>query len=694
MNLRRSLAAKAAVSVTAASLLLASGGAALAQEESPSPEATPEETPEETTAEPETTDAEEGGHKSGPNTPLDNTFALGQAMQLRVNADAEPNSGLANFRWTVSQLTVQGPPDGSQDGDYTIPVPEGGALPRYLNKFGTIDVENGEGQWEVSVENGFANARSVSLFPQDDEPAISLEAEFTLDGEPVTAQEIVGESGVVTATYTLTNNTTSPTEVTVNDLGGNPVTTTVEADVPLVAIAKTLLPYRFVGLNTGSGIQGSDGRGNNQVQWIALPFRPLSGDGTATFGWSAHVEDGLIPSMLIQVAVLHIPAHEDDPNTPQDESAPNGSESPVNLEPAVAEIQSGLANIIGGIEQLTSGGGEDPLQALSASLTEFFQSFGSNLQSVAQNLDPNNPEGATALLKQAQTAINQLVDTGALDAITQASDVLTPERAQSIQDAIPLIQNIAANAPALVTGINAGCLPGPAQILPDEVCDNKATLIGILQSDELQSVAATLGALDGSIVPIANGLDLLAAQLPGVVTVLQPLLNGLVPTMEDLSGQIQIIAAGLEGTQVDLGTLDQVIASVLDAVFSSPGGQQLSSGFAQLKGGVGLAGAEISAFAAEAIAALRGGVDTANQVVVNLKGGIAGLLAKSAESPLIYGPLPENTPENTVLAGAYEFRVDAADTNLPYTLPRILVGLLALIAGGLLVKFVGGRASA
>jgi hypothetical protein len=690
MNLRRSLAARVAVSVTTATLVLGPAAAALAQEESPSP------TPEATTTDAETTAPaeEEGGHKSGPNTPKDNVFSLGQSMQLRVNADAEPNSGLMDFRWTVAQLTVQGPPDGSKDGDYTVPVPEGGDLPRYLNKFGFITVENGEAQWNVSVEDGWANARSVSLYPQDDTPAISLDAEFTLDGEPVTAQDIVGKDGVVTATYTLTNNTTTPTEVTVEDLAGNPVTTTVDADTPLVAIAKTLLPYRFTGLNTGSGIQGADGRGNNQVQWIALPFAPLAKDHTATFGWSAHVHDGLIPSMLIQVAVLHIPAHEDDPSTPQDESAPNGSESPVNLDPAVAEIQSGLANIIGGIDQLTSGGGEDPLQALSASLTEFFQSFGSNLQSVAQNLDPNNPDSATALLKQAQTAINQLVETGALDAITQASGVLTPERAQSIQDAIPLIQNIAANAPALVTGINAGCLPGPAQVLPDEVCNNKATLIGILQSEELQSVAATLGALDGSIVPIANGLDLLAAQLPGVVTVLQPLLNTLVPTMENLSGQIQIIAGGLEGTQVNLGTVDEVIASVLDAVFSSPGGQQLSAGFAQLKGGVGLAGAEISAFAAEAIAALKGGVDTANQVVVNLKGGIAGLLAKSAESPLIYGPLPENTPEGTVLAGAYEFRVDAADSNMPYTLPRIIIGLLALIAGGLLVKFVGGRASA
>jgi hypothetical protein len=691
MRLRRSLAAKAAVTATTASLLLASGGAALAQEESPSP--SPEAT---TTAEPEAVSEDEGGHQSGPNTPKENVFALGQSMQLRVNADAEPNSGVIDFRWSVSQLTVQGPPDGSQDGDYTVQVPEGGDLPRYLNKFGFINVADGLGQWDVKVEDGFSNARSVSLYPQDDGVAIDLEAEFTLDGEPVTAQEIVGKTGVVTATYKLTNNTTSPTEVTVEDLNGNPVTTTVEADTPLVAIAKTLMPYRFVGLNTGTGIQGADGRGNNQVQWIALPFRPLSSDGTATFGWSAHVTDGLIPSMLIQVAVLHIPAHEDDPETPEDESAPNGSQSPVNLDPAVAEIQAGLANVVGGIEQLTSGGGEDPLVALSARLTEFFQSTGANLQFVAQNLDPNNPDGATALLKQAQEAVNLIVEEGVIDKIEEAAGILTPERAEDIQAAIPIIQNIAANAETLVLAIQGGCLniPGVGPSLPPEICDNKDTLIAILQSQELQDIAAALGPLDGNIVPIANGLELLARQLPGVVTVLQPLLNELVPTLEELSAQLQLISQGLSETEVDLGTVDQVIAQVVDAVLSSPGGQQLTAGIAQTQSGIGLASAEISAFAAEAIAALQGGVATANEVIVNLRASISGLLAKSAESPLIYGPLPEGTPEDTVLAGAYEFRVDAADTNQPYTLPRILIGLLAIIAGGLIVKFVGSRASA
>lgn len=653
MNLRRSLAAKVAVSVTAASLALAPTATALAQEESPSP------APEATTTDAEaTTTAEDDGHASGPNTPKDNTFALGQSMQIRVNADAEPNSAAIDFRWSVSQLTVQGPPDGSKDGDYTVPVPEGGDIPRYLNKFGFISVENGEAQWDVSVEDGWSNARSVSLFPQDAEPAVSLKAEFTLDGEPVKAQDIVGKSGVVTATYTLINNTTSPTTVTVEDLSGNPVEVTVDADTPLVGIAKTLLPYRFTGLNTGTGIQGADGRGNNQVQWIALPFAPLAKDHQASFGWSAHVHDGYIPSMIIQVAVLHIPAHEDDPATPEDESATNGSDSPVNLDPAVAEIQSGLAQVVAGIETLTAGGGEDPLKALEANLNAFFQSLGTDLQTVATNLDPAVPG---TLANQLQSLIAPLTEIeAALGAASGNWDALL----ETLADVVALLENRLTGC----DGLAGTQFPGGV-----EQCKSVlAVLKGIV--DNPDSVKTNIDFIRGALAPII------------------PLLTSVVDAMAGLSETFSTIAEGLP--VAELPTLDSVISSVVASVLSSPGGQQITGGLAQVKGGVGLATSEIAAFAGEAIAALQGGVATANEAIVGLKSSLAGMLAKSAESPLIYGPLPEGTPEGTVLAGAYEFRVDAADNNLPNTLPRILIGLLALIAGGLAVRFLGNRAAA
>ena len=62
-----------------------------------------------------------------------------------------------------------------------------------------------------------------------------------------------------------------------------------------------------------------------------------------------------------------------------------------------------------------------------------------------------------------------------------------------------------------------------------------------------------------------------------------------------------------------------------------------------------------------------------------------------ATSPFPYGGDASQLPEGTVLAGAYEFRIDAADTNHPYTLPRILIGLIAMIAAGFAGKALAGR---
>ena len=74
-----------------------------------------------------------------------------------------------------------------------------------------------------------------------------------------------------------------------------------------------------------------------------------------------------------------------------------------------------------------------------------------------------------------------------------------------------------------------------------------------------------------------------------------------------------------------------------------------------------------------------GVIDTAD----NLKAEVAGLVTAAHTSPLPYGGDPADAPEGTKLAGAYEFRVDPADTETSATLPRILVSILLLVVAGL-----------
>ena len=745
----RAVAAAAAVAALVAAPLVASA--------TETPEATPEAISAET----------EGGTQGEGDAPLprptNNEFALGQSLQLRVGPDGEPNSSLVNFRWSVNQLTVQGPEDGPQE----VPVPDRGALIRSLLDFSNPPQDDGIATLTADMANGFGLARTVSLWPQDEEPPIELTTSFTLNGEPIDPWDLVGKSGDVTATYTLTNTTTQEMEVEVEDLAGKKVTRTVEADVPMVGITKTLIPQRYTGLNLKGGTFGADGRGNNQVQFISLPFRPISKDGTATFGWSARVEDAVIPNLIIQVAPIYIPM--DDPETPQDESKQGGGgiAAPPNLDPAVTQIQAGVAQLVTGVEQLTSGGGgPDPLTVLETNLNEFFSEFGQNIQTVSESIDPNNPDGATALLAEAQSAVQRIVDEGLLARLDEAASLLTPERAQLLADAADPVNEIADNAEALQTvADNAEAIqrladlapqiqdavdrwsdkgafvddcvaiageqgvPGPvarpicSKLYDDEIAPNLPALQQLAQflntpefqqaarvvnspefqqlaalasSEEFQQAAEILAQVGPQLVPLAEALALANRQLPGIVTVLQPILDSLVPALTGLSEQLAIISGGLQEKNVDLPTVDQVVENITSAILNSPGGQNVTAGLDQIGAGVGDAKSLLGNWLAETIATVKAGAAAAgdalsdvDETVVTLKAEVSGMVMAAHQSPLPYGGDPEQAPADTVLAGAYEFRVDAADTNQPYTGPRILVGLVALVGAGALSYFVG-----
>jgi hypothetical protein len=715
-------------------------------------------------------------------SPTDNRYAFGQSMQIRVNADGEPNSDLVNFRWSVGQLTVQAPPD--VDETITVPVPEQGVGARYLNRFGSPDVENGVAELEVPVSDGFGLQRTVSLAPGDFQPRVTLKAEFTLDGTPVKAQEIVGKSGVVTARYTITNLTAQPTEVTVNDLAGQPVTRTVNAMQPMLVIAGTLLPQRYTGLNLGTGAFGADGRGNNQVQWVALPFAPLSPSGSASFGWSANVTDGEIPEMIVQVAPIYIPP-DADPETAQQAARNALGGLPVNLDPAVAQISGGVASLLAGLngfaEQAAESG--DPLEQVQDAINDFFQEFGTNLQNVASLLNPENPESVTALVTEVSGVLAQVND-----ALATLQEQLTPERIGQLQlladnwgTVVSAVRTLQQALPYLITTLETGLpidcrLPDPAQTaapgqigvgqlnrliiggnyrghvprerdlpagasvsdsytfgngvtagaaiwrvaegeeeaawqtggLPSQSTACAATVTAanaVIRSQAPPGLAEELKRLQplldqivqtpimdpNNVAEIQAALQFLATNLSGIVVTLTPLtalfseqLASLANSLAALNQQVSVIATGLQAANVDLPALDAVVAELVGQVLASPNGQLVTGGIGQIQSGIGSAVQELSTFIAAAIVQARGLAGDADEAVVAVRASVAGLLTAAGASPLVYGEPDPRAPADTVLAGAYEFRVDAADRNAPLTLPRILLGFAALLAAGLL----------
>src|SRR5690606_29043672 len=107
-------------------------------------------------------------------------------------------------------------------------------------------------------------ARTLNLWPQDRQTPATVKAEFTLNGEKVESQDLVGKGGVVTATYTVSNHTLKEQNVKYQNLEGKSATEKVKTSQPMVAIGLSFLPQSWGQLNTGAGVVGADGRGNWQ----------------------------------------------------------------------------------------------------------------------------------------------------------------------------------------------------------------------------------------------------------------------------------------------------------------------------------------------------------------------------------------------------------------------------------------------
>lgn len=270
---------------------------------------------------------------------------VGQSIQVRQDADGNPNSNLIDFRWAATQVNAEA--DKAHNTSIPLPMADAPMLRSLIGSSGAPDkVENGV-EYNFNELTGVEVKRTLNLWPQEKELPVDVKAEFLLDGQKVEAADIVGKGGKLQATYVITNNTLKKQSVRYKNLDGKMATDTVETSQPFVAIGEQLIPQTWGRFNQGTALVGADGRGNFQAQWVGLPFAPLNKDGKATFQWSAQVPEGqgVIPKMLINVAPIYIPS---------DNMIPKQPGLPAVNPPGLGQIESGAGvALMGGKEVVT-----------------------------------------------------------------------------------------------------------------------------------------------------------------------------------------------------------------------------------------------------------------------------------------------------------------------------------------------------
>jgi putative membrane protein len=511
-----------------------------------------------------------------------------ETVQVYMSADGDIQS-----KRVYEQLALSG--HGSVD--LKNPVATDGL--RNLDGFGGFEVKDGDQIAKTTVD-GTKHYRSVSNFTGT--LPVSITTEYTLDGKKVAPGDVVGKSGKLEVKFVVTNKTSVPQEVTIDDGSGGTVTKTVDVPVPMVGSLTTTAPASFTNVQTGGANTAGDGTGGTKISYTMTLFPPL-GSSTATLGYTADITDGIVPR--VEVALLPVDPLSSPTFKSAGESYQGGADTGAQLVEGAGTIDSnllklrdGAADLLAGLIKLSDGADQ-----LSAGLTNEAAPGSAKLA--------DGTGDALAGAKDLKDGHGQI--SGGLD---QLADQL-PAAGPGIQQLIDGVDKIIAGFGAVgqtgtlidgLTKLNAGALQLKAgltgQVVP-----------GITQSkggvDQVRAGLNDAIKAGGSIDQLIQGLSAVAGNLlPGMDCgpVCQATINGgILPGVQGSKTDLTAAYAGLGlvsgGLQQVLTGLSAQIVPGLDALAAGAdaaksGAQQLKSGNQQVRDGL----AELKAKLGAAIA--------------------------------------------------------------------------------------------
>ena len=670
-----------------------------------------------------------------------NTF-LGQSVQVRKTADGNPNTDLFDPRWTVTQLNAES----LNKMNTQVPLPMNPAPGlRSLTGAGHSPEKEDDGViFNFPQVNGVDTYRTINLYPGDKELPADVKAEFTLNGEQVEAQDLVGKGGVVTATYTVTNNTRKKTPVRYKNLGGKMVTKEMTTDQPMIAIAQQLIPQNWGQVNVGSGIVGADGRGNYQSQWVALPFSPMSDNGTAQFGWTAYVPEGegFVPNIMINVAPIFIPETGVEKSAKQSKDSSGGGGG-----------IPGAAQISGGIGTAAAGGAE-----LVKGIVGVAESIGAGVGTIKHKLPGAISETKDALGALEKTmgigqgggskmpSLPDVIKTLKRTSANLGKDIAYLKQNGSNADAVKDLQKQLNQANTLVGLMRSTNIDPAYSALKSSKCDGNAISAKCiaygtnytLATQSYPVVTKNLQKVQDALSDIADSLPSTVGDIEvGVLETIQDTIDGLTENLEDLQiflatklfPEIKALTGALGNVFGAIGAgIDEIKKGVAaNSSALSGGASGIGAGIGEIGAGIGALTPAARAFIARIMTLVTAGgkaLKAAVSEINGIKATLAGLMSRAHESPLPYGGgqltvyQPQGAPEvdlNTVsqdilnnngkvpaeyaqyvqettgVFGAFQFVFDPANNNKPDTPWRILLGIVAMLIAGIALPILARR---
>ena len=193
---------------------------------------------------------------------------------------------------------------------------------------------------------------------------IDVDVAITLDGEPVTPAAVLGRSGRLEVTYTLTNRTVEPRELRHFDGSGRPRTVTRDVAVPFVGDLVVLLDDRFTAVRSDeaavTALAPRTGGGSDVTELRAgiVLAEPLGGP-VRTVTWRADVGDAVVPPVSIRLAAVRM----------QDMTLGAASDDRAELTARVLRDVADASGLVQtGLRALEAAGADEVLSRTSAAL--------------------------------------------------------------------------------------------------------------------------------------------------------------------------------------------------------------------------------------------------------------------------------------------------------------------------------------